>query len=226
MNFFEKWTEIDLNPIISFSSSSKIIYSNTQAQYLLSKITPKELFNIAVKYASKTYGEKTTYIGLKLKNYSFYAVTVIYQNDEEIHLKLYKSASINEQKKLTLSNSDKTNIFTLVDLVISTSKIKTNINYLKEYDPSIPEFRIDKSLFIKSFSEVLNLFTNCDEVKCMIKFKIGEYIKVEEKKYSIILIEVSSKDILIEDTINIKEQNSFIISYETNKVMIDLPLIF
>ncbi|MCG3720764.1 hypothetical protein L5F50_16305, partial [Aliarcobacter butzleri] len=90
MNFFENWVEMDLNPILSFSSNAKILYSNSEAQFLLNRIKPKEIFDLALTYAPKTFGALTSYIDLTMQNYTFYAITVMYENDEEIHVKLYK----------------------------------------------------------------------------------------------------------------------------------------
>ena len=73
MDFYEAWVELDLNPIISFSSAGKILYTNQEAQFLLSRIKQKELFDLALKYAPKSFGVETTYFNLPIKNYSFYA---------------------------------------------------------------------------------------------------------------------------------------------------------
>ncbi len=81
MNFYEQWVELDLNPIISFSSLGKITYSNQEAQFLLSRIKQKALFELSIKYAAKTYGVETTYFDLTIKNYTFYAITVSYEDE-------------------------------------------------------------------------------------------------------------------------------------------------
>ena len=133
MSFFEEWVELDLNPILSFSSNAKIIYSNSEAQFLLNRIKQKELFDLALTYAPKTFGALTSYIDLTIMNYTFYAITVTYENEDEIHIKLYKSAMVKKESNLNIKNINSTNIFTLVDLAISTSKIKTNINFIKNY---------------------------------------------------------------------------------------------
>ena len=225
MNFYEEWVELDLNPIISFSSSAKILFSNSEAQFLLSRINQKELFDLALNYAPKNYGSQTSYIDLTIKNYLFYAITVMYENDEEIHMKLYKSAMVKKENKLNINNINSTNIFTLVDLAISTSKIKTNINYIKNYDPSIPEFKLDASLFIKTLNSAFEICSKSNNIQCSILLKIGEYIKIEGKKYSIISVEIAS-DVKIDSTsLNQRENSSFILSCEENKITIDLPLI-
>ena len=225
MSFFEEWVELDLNPILSFSSSSKIIYSNSEAQFLLNRIKQKELFDLALTYAPKTFGALTSYIDLTIKNYTFYAITISYENEDEIHMKLYKSAMVKKESKLNIKNINTTNIFTLVDLAISTSKIKNDINFTKNYDPSIPEFKLDASSFIKTLNSVFEVFKNKNNVACSILLKIGEYIKIDNIKYSLISVEIVANEESDFSSLNIKETNSFIITYDDSKVTIDLPLI-
>ena len=55
--------------------------------------------------------------------------------------------------------------------------------------------------------------------------KIGEYIKIDGKKYSLISVEISSNENADFSTLNIKDNNSFILTVEDNKITIDLPLI-
>lgn len=225
MSFFEEWVELDLNPILSFSSSSKILYSNLEAQFLLNRIKPKELFDLALTYAPKTFGAQTSYIDLTIKNYTFYAITVMYENEDEIHMKLYKSAMVKKESKLNIKNINTTNIFTLVDLAISTSKIKNDINFTKNYDPSIPEFKLDAGSFIKTLNQIFEVFKNKDSVSCSILLKIGEYIKIDNKKYSLISVEISANEKSDFSSLNIKETSSFILTSDETKITIDLPLI-
>ena len=225
MSFFEEWVELDLNPILSFSSSSKIIYSNSEAQFLLNRIKQKELFDLALSYAPKTFGAQTSYIDLAIKNYTFYAITVMYENEDEIHMKLYKSAMVKKENTINIKNINVTNIFTLVDLSISTSKIKNDINFIKNYDPSIPEFKLDASSFIKTLNQIFDAFKGNKNVSCSILLKIGEYIKIDEKKYSLISVEISTDKENDFSSLNIKENNSFILTKDENKITIDLPLI-
>ncbi len=226
MNFYEEWVEIDLNPIISFSSNGKITYSNQEAQFLLSRIKQKELFDLTLKHAPKTFGIETTYFDLSLKNYSFYAITVKYENEDEIHMKLYKSAMVKKDSELSTKNTNITNIFTLVDLAISTKKIKSNAKFIKNYDPSIPEFKINASEFIKALNLIYDNFQESEMLTTSVILKIGEYIRLEGKKHSIISVEVFSSTKCSTENFNYKDENaSFIVTKDEDKITIDLPLI-
>ncbi len=225
MDFFEDWVELDLNPVITFSSTSKILYTNSEAQFLLNRIKQKELYDIALQYAPKSFGAETSYINLTIQNYTFYAITVKYDNEDEIHMKLYKSAMVKKETTLNIKNINSTNIFTLVDLSISTNKIKTDTLYTKNYDPSIPEFKLDASSFIKTLNQVFEAFEGSIDIACSILLKIGEYIKIEGKKYSLIAVEITADKNARKELLQYKEDSSFILTCENNKITIDLPLI-
>lgn len=150
LNWFESWVETDLNPFMTFSSSGKVKYTNNEAQFLLNRVSPKEIFEIAMQYASPNYGFSTSYINLTFQNYQFYAVTIGYEDDETIGIKLYKSNAI-KKENIVKTGGEISNIFTLVELAISTNKIKSSANFIKNYDPSIPEFRLAINDFFKAF---------------------------------------------------------------------------
>ena len=226
MNFYEEWVELDLNPIISFSSGGKITYSNQEAQFLLSRIRQKELFELALKHAPQNFGVETTYIDLTIKNYSFYAITVKYHDEDEIHMKLYKSAMVKKDSQLSTKNTNITNIFTLVDLSISTKKIKSKTKFIKNYDPSIPDFKINASEFIKVLNLIYETFDQSEMLTTSVILKIGEYIKIDSKKYSIISVEIFSSVRCDISSFNYKDdQASFIVTKDEDKITIDLPLI-
>jgi len=228
MDFFENWVEQDLNPIISFSNSGKILYSNHEAQFLLNRISQKEIYALTLKYASATYGFNTAYVNLRLKNYIFYAISVSYENDDEITIKLYKSTMVKKENKLSAKVGVISNIFTIVDLSISTQKTKNSINFMKNYDPSIPEFKMMVSDFLKLINKTYESFNDAKVISTSVKLKIGEYIRIEGKKYSLITVEINSDGFLNDDYYSVEESfnnSSLIITAEEQKVQIDLPLI-
>ncbi|WP_428024964.1 hypothetical protein [Arcobacter sp.] len=228
MSIYENWVEQDLNPILSFSSQGKILYTNQEAQFLLNRVKKEQLYDFALKYAPANYGFETTYINLTLHNYIFYAISVTYENDDEIHMKLYKSTSVKQDKKYAPKNVSKTNIFTLVDLTISTRKTKSETKFIKNYDPSIPEFLMVASDFLKLLNSIYDAFNKtCTIINTSVKLKTGEYIKLNEKKHSLVTIEIYADDCGydIESIKHDKNKSSMILSLESDKAIIDLPLI-
>jgi len=225
MTFEQQWIEYDYNPFILFESTGKIKSVNAEAQFLLGAITPEELFNLATTYANVTFGFKTTFIKLEFGRYKFFALSVGYENDDEIGIKLYQAPSfkLNNPKP----TGELTNIYTLVDLCISTKSINSNIIFTKEFDPTIPDIIIDSNLFIKIFSKIYSCFMDNEKINTKIFYRIGEHIKFENKKYSIFSIEVSA------ETENIQEINELeVMAANTSfyldiskKITINIPMI-
>ena len=226
MNFYENWIELDLNPIFSFYANGKISSSNHETQFLLNKIQIKELYDLSLKYAPKSFGSLTTYINLTLKTYTFYAITIFYENDDEIHMKLYKSVIVKNDSKIDTNNTNMTNIFTLTDLAIANKQINSDILYNKNYDPSIPQLKINATQFIKALNYIYEYFNNSTSITTSIMLKIGEYIKIENKKYSIVCIKIKADIKSLDKNFLYKDDTaSFIFTVEGNCVFIDLPLI-
>ena len=225
MTFEQQWIEYDYNPFVLFESSGKIISVNSEAQFLLGAITPSELFKLATTYANVTFGFKTTFIKLEFGRYNFFALTVGYENDDEIGIKLYQAPSfkLNNPKP----TGELTNIYTLVDLCISTNSINSNIIFKKEFDPTIPEIMIDASSFIKIFNKIYACFIKNKTITTRIYYRIGEHIKFEDKKYSIFSIEISANDIEIEkaNELEILAANTSFYLDVQKKVTINIPMI-
>lgn len=192
MTFEQQWLEYDYNPFVLFSSSGKIVSLNSEAQFLLGATTPKTLFELAQACASINFGFKTTFMELEYGRYKFFGVTVGYENEDQIGIKLYQSPSfkLNTQKP----NGELTNIFTITDLCIATNSINSNIEYIKSYDPTIPEVIINSSALIKLLNKMYTCVQDNDVIKTKVFYRIGEHIKFDEKKYSIFSISISAKN--------------------------------
>ncbi|MCW8895108.1 hypothetical protein [Sulfurimonas sp.] len=193
MTFEQQWIEYDYNPFVLFSSNGKVISLNAQAQFLLGAITPSELFSLATTYANFSFGFKTTFIDLDFGRYKFFALTVGYENDEEIGIKLYQSPSFKLDKPKPVGEVN--NIYTLVDLCISTNSINSKIKFLKEFDPTIPDVVINSSSFIKILNKTYDCFKENKKILTKIFYRVGEHIKFEDKKYSIFCVEVTADNI-------------------------------
>jgi len=193
MSFEKQWLENDYNPFILFSSAGKILSLNTQAQFLLGAVSASELFKLTTTYANISFGFKTTFIELEFGRYKIFALNVGYENEDEIGIKLYQAPSfkLNNPKPI----GEMANIYTLVDLCISTNSISSNIKYTKDFDPTIPDIIIDTNKFIKLLSKIYTCFEDNDTINTKIFYRIGEHIKFEDKKYSIFSIEVKADNI-------------------------------
>lgn len=225
MTFEQQWLEYDYNPFIIFNSNGKITSLNAEAQFLLGSVTPAELFELAQTYASVNFGFKTTFLQLNYGRYSFFGVTVGYDTEDEIGIKLYQSPSLNINTKKP--EGELVNIYTIVDLCIASNSINSHIKFQKEYDPTIPEIFVNSNNLIKLLNKIYAFCQADSFIKTKIFYKVGEYIKFEDKKYSIFAIEVTPETLPKEKLPEIKllgEELDFYV--ETNKsIVINIPMI-
>lgn len=225
MTFEQQWIEYDYNPFVLFSSNGKILSLNAEAQFLLGAVTTEELFSLTTTYANVTFGFKTTFIELEFGRYRFFALTVGYENDDAIGIKLYQAPSfkLNNQKPV----GELVNIYTLVDLCMLTHSINSKIFFEKDFDPTIPEVIIDSNNFIKILNKIYSCYENNEKIVTKIFYRVGEHIKFENKKYSIFSIEISSKNIDKERVNELKalaENTNFYIDIQ-KKITINIPMI-
>jgi len=225
MTFEQQWLEYDYNPFILFSSNGKIISLNSEAQFLLGVASASELYELATTYANITFGFKTKFLDLEFGRYKFFGVTVGYENENEIGIKLYQAPSFKLNKPKP--SGELTNIYTLVDLCISTNSINSKISFIKEFDPTIPEIIIDSNSFIKVLNKIYSCFIDNQTINTKIFYRVGEHIKFDGKKYSIFSIEVRA------DELNKKKANeleiltansSFYINIQKS-ITINIPMI-
>lgn len=225
MTFEQQWIEYDYNPFILFSSNGKILSLNSEAQFLLGFAPSSELFSLATTHASISYGFKTTFVELEFGRYRFFALTVGYENDDEIGIKLYQFPSFKLNK--VKPSGELVNIYALVDLCISTQSINSNTVFEKDFDPTIPEVIVDSNSFIKLLTKIYSCFENSKNIQTKIFYRIGEHIKFEDKKYSIFSVEISGENIQENKLEQLKVTalgTNFYIDIQ-KKVTINLPMI-
>lgn len=225
MTFEQQWIEYDYNPFILFSSSGKIISLNTEAQFLLGSSSPVELFEIATSYANVTFGFKTTFLELEIGRYKFFGLTVGYENDDEIGLKLYKAPSFKVANPKP--NGELVNIYTLIDLCISTNSISSTVKFTKDFDPTIPEIIINSNAIIKILNKSYKCFHENSSINTRVYLRVGEHVKFSEKKYPIFSIEISSENInknLANDLKLFTQENSFYMDIQKD-ITINIPMI-
>ena len=225
MTFEQQWLEYDYNPFIIFSSNGKILSLNAEAQFLLGAASVGELFELTTTYANVSFGFKTTFVELEFGRYKFFALTVGYENEDEIGVKLYQSPSfkLNNPKPV----GEMTNVYTLVDLCISTNSISSSVKYTKEFDPTIPEIIINTNKFIKLLNKIYSCFEDNDTINTKIFYRVGEHIKFESKKYTIFSIEIKAENINQQKADELEvfaSSTNFYIDVQ-KKITINIPMI-
>lgn len=171
MTFEQQWIEYDYNPFIIFNSNGRVVSLNSEAQFLLGAVTPKELFKLAQAYASVTFGFKTTFVDLEFGRYKFFGLTVGYEDEEQLGVKLYQAPSFKLSKPKL--GGELINIFTIVDLCIATSAMTSEINYVKNYDPTIPEVVVDSNKLIKILNKMYSCAQDNDEIVTKVFYRVG-----------------------------------------------------
>jgi len=226
MTFEQQWIEYEYNPFILFSSEGKVLSLNSEAQYLLGSVEPISIFEIATTYANATFGFKTTFLDLEFGRFKFFGITVGYENEESIGIKLYQLPSFKFAKpKLT---GDLVNVYTLIDICISTSSIGSSTKYTKLIDPSIPEIRLSTDFFIKLLNKTYQSFKKSDEIHTHLYYRVGEYIRFEEKKYTIFSISINGAEHnskLISEIEFLAEEAGLYCEISAKKVTINVPII-
>jgi hypothetical protein len=225
MTFEQQWIEYDYNPFVLFNANGKIISVNAEAQFLLGSISPNELFELAKAYANVNFGFKTTFVDLEFGRYKFFGLTVGYEDEEQIGIKLYQAPSfkLNTQKP----EGKLTNIFTIIDLCISTNSINSDTQYIKKYDPAIPDVIINTNKLIKMLNKVYNCFAKNETITTEVYYRVGEHIKFDEKKYSIFSIAIHAQSINAKEAQKLKifaEENNFYVDV-SSKITLNIPMI-
>ena len=226
MTLEQQWLEYDYNPFILFNDKGKIVSLNAEAQFLLGSTTAHELFELAKTYASINFGFKTTFIELAYGRYKFFGLTVGYEDEEQIGIKLYQSPTykLNTAKP----NGELTNIFTITDLCIATNSINSDTLFRKDYDPTIPDVIIDSNKLIKLLNKIYEYFKENQFIVTKVFFRVGEHIKFENKKYSIFSISIQADNIDATKKGELEllaKSNNFYIDISDKKVTVNLPMI-
>jgi len=226
MQFCEKWIEFDYNPYLLFDKNGKILSLNNEAQYLLGYTDSASLFELAITYANANTGFKTSFIDLEFGRFRFFALMVGYDDENEIGLRLYQSPAFHYSKPAI--KGDLVNVYTLIDLCISSNSIGSDTVYTKELDPTIPDIRLQTESFIKLLNKIYTNYTGSSNIQTKLYFRVGEYIRTEEKKYTLFSIEVTSDTKLTHKSSDIRimaEEMNIFVDFKNNTTILNIPLI-
>ena len=182
---FKSFIEWDNNPFILFNDQGKILYLNNAAEILFGYVTKKELYDIALSYAPHTFGYKSTSLSLNYDTYNFHAITVGYENEEQISLRLYNTPRIKPARKIEKDKLITTDINILLEANIALFRTK-NSNPLKLLtDQDLPAFKIDQNNFSKLLRKTLNAFRASDSIDISLTLLFGQHVMIENQRVSI-----------------------------------------
>lgn len=224
MNELDKWIENDYNPFILFNENGRIISLNKEAEYFLSNTSIKEIFNLTKTYASISYGFKTTLLDMDFNAYRIYGFTIGYEDDKTIGIKLYKYSppTFKEPK------GEKVNIYALLDLCTSAISTQKEINFIRDFDPTLPNLLLHVKDFTKLITNSYQHFIQSQSITTKLALKTGEYIKFNSKKYPIFTIKISANTKSSLNTHEIKTLSSNLgctVNFSPTSILITSPLV-
>ncbi len=226
MTFEQQWLEYDYNPFVLFSAEGKVLSLNAEAQYLMGTVDTTTIFEIAKTHASTSFGFNTNFLDLEFGRYKFFGITVGYEDEKQLGIRLYQTPSFKFSEPK--GDIELVNIYALIELCISSNSINNSVDFEKEFDPTIPEIRLNADIFIKTLNKVYNAMLANETITTRIYYRIGEHIRYEGKKYALIAIELSCDEIDQAHISEIKnyaaEQNIFL-TLKQNRVTINVPMV-
>ncbi len=224
--FYEELMENDLNPFIYYNSSGSLVKYNKEAEFLLSFVSVRDIYDLALSYAPISFGFKKTYISLTYGRLSFYAILVGYVDEEYIGIRLYKEVFDSSQMILD-KDMQVVNLFTLLKLSENSSLPFNSIRITEVFDPSIPEIKVKVDKFLKLLNSIFYKFKTVKELEIKVYFKLGETIIINKKKYPIVCIAFKSLNfrVKLDDILSISKEASVSLYSSTDWIRIELPLI-
>ncbi|NPA88490.1 MAG: hypothetical protein GXO01_07235 [Epsilonproteobacteria bacterium] len=210
---FEFWCEYDINPLIIFNQKGHIVYCNQEAEIFLSYVNKKEVFTLAINNAPKNPGMKVEFKKVVFKDFEFNGFMVGYQDDEHIGIRLFINTNTHQ---ISLEELEKVDLAMIINFAIEYVSLRQDTKISLYYDTSIPEVYLNKKALLNLLFEI---FENQKEIFIETKIEVGEYIKIDNKKYPIIEMIIKC-----EPQKQIKSQFFEVINKEDGYI-IKLPLI-
>jgi len=225
---FKFFIENDSNPFILFSSLGKLKYLNTSAEILMGSCNPKELFKIALSYAPKNFGYNKTAIELSFGSFEFYGINVLYENEDFIGMHLYNKpmAKINDSSLLKGYTLTDLNLLLQANIELFDINYNGKIKLLTDYD--IPKLQIHQNNFSMLLRNIFSQFKNNKKLEITMKIKLGERVIVNDKRYSIIILQVKSTSRYKEDDKEIELlalKNHINIHFKESATILEIPAI-
>ena len=225
---FESFVEWDNSPFILFSNEGKILYLNHSAELLFGAVSKKELYDLALAYASAGFGYKTTSLSLTYDSFMFHAITVGYKDEEQISLRLYHTPYVQPARKLQTETLIMTDINVLLEAHIALFQGQNNNPLSLLADQDLPLFKMDQNHFSKLLRKVFHSFRSSDSIDISLKLLIGQHIIINNKKESLAGITIRANGRYVDSDEDIKElasKNQIKAVLKEHSILLEIPLI-
>ncbi len=189
---FQNFIDWDNSPFILFSSLGKILYLNNSAEILFGYVSKQELYDLALAYAPQNFGYKTTTMSLNYDSFSFYAITVGYENEDQISIRFYNAPRVKSTTPIEREKLVSTDINLLLEANIALFRTKNSNTLQLLTDHDIPAFKLDQNNFSKLLRKTLESFRSSDSIHITLKLLTGEHVIIEGKKKPIVQLSVEA----------------------------------
>jgi len=225
---FKFLVESSNNPLLIFSHDGAVKYFNHSAEFLTGMHLSIELFRLAVNYASQSFGSRTVHIDLTYGMDRFHAITVLYENEDELCIYLYRTPRASIPKDLSFEGFSSTDINLLLEANIELFKIKYNNKLTLFTDYSLPKLQMQQNSFSMLLRKLFEQFQDEKEINITLKIKIGETIIIKDKKYPIIIFKIKSTNRERKNDKNIEKlslENHITAYLHKQSIILEIPCI-
>ncbi len=225
---FQPFVDWDNSPFILFNAQGKILYLNNSAEILFGYVSKKELYDLALSYAPQNFGYKTTTLTLNYDAFNFYAITVGYENEEQLSIRFYNAPRIKAATSLERDKLTTTDINLLLEANIALFKTKNKNNLQLLTDPDLPKLKIDQNRFSKLLRKILDAYRASDSIRITLKLLVGEHVIIDEKKIPIAQLSIEANDRYTdtdEEIRTLSKQCHITTSLLEHRIKLDIPLI-
>jgi len=181
---FEFFIEYDVNPVIFFDEKGNIKYCNQEAEIFLSYVNIKDIFKFIIENAPKEAAIKTEFNQIKFNDFVFNGYSIGYKDENLIGVRFL----INTKKtNVTIDHVEKIDLLKLLNFAMEYTDLRQKTKFKIYPDLSIREIYTNKKELLKI---LIKIFEKQKNVEIFTRMKIGEYLKINNKKYQIIEIEI------------------------------------
>jgi hypothetical protein len=220
--------DTDNSPFVLFDHRGAIRYLNDAAEILLAYTDKHELHKLALSYAPRDFGSRTTPIELNYHQLSFYAITVAYADEEHIGLRLYYRSRPKTLQPLDAKRMTYTNINILLEAAVTLFDLGHATPFDLLTDTDLPEFKLDQNGFSRLLRKCLHLFRSAHNLHIRLTLPIGEAIFIENTSWPVVRLafNADSREEDQDSTIGtLAETMHIVLSYSPGQIMMDIPFI-